>query len=249
VTTEAATGALATTDERLLAATLDLAALGTDVHPDPFVGAILAGADSDGDIVGRGYPGRFGGPHAEPLAIADAGARASGATLYCNLEPCGYDADEKRQPPCAGAVIEAGVSRVVVGQIDPHPRVRGEGLRQLRAAGIQVDLAPDPLPFWRTNPVFTTVMALERPLVHVVTSADLVAADSLLWHEDVVTCGSDPLRPDARSIVLHCRHPRDASLPAGWQVDFLDGRPTRAWEQALRASLEPLGSPYPATAT
>jgi diaminohydroxyphosphoribosylaminopyrimidine deaminase/5-amino-6-(5-phosphoribosylamino)uracil reductase len=104
------------------------------IEPDPYVGAIVVAAD--GAVVGRGCHARLGGPHAEPIALDEAGQRARGATLYCTLEPCCYDAPEKRQPPCTRAVIDADVTRVVIGAIDPHPRVNGSGVEALRAAGI-----------------------------------------------------------------------------------------------------------------
>ena len=101
-------------------------------HPNPAVGAVVVRA---GRVVGRGWHARAGEAHAEIVALRDAGARARGATLYCTLEPC---TTSGRTPPCVGAVISSGVRRVVVGTIDPHPRVRGRGLRALRAAGIEV---------------------------------------------------------------------------------------------------------------
>lgn len=114
-------------------------------------------------VVGRGYHVTLGGPHAEPVALADAGVRATGATLYCNLEPCGYDAPGKRHPPCTRAIIEARIGRVVVGQLDPHPRVRGTGLDRLREAGIEVAVAADPQLFWLVNADYCTRHTLGRP--------------------------------------------------------------------------------------
>ncbi len=162
---------LTTLDQRFLEETLRLArqAQGA-VEPDPLVGAIVVDPDTD-TIIGRGYHATHGGPHAEPLALVDAGARATGATLFCNLEPCGYDAPEKRHPPCTGAIIEAGIGRVVVGQIDPHPRVRGSGVASLREAGIDVAISADPRLFWFINADYTTRHALGRPFD---ASTDLV---------------------------------------------------------------------------
>jgi pyrimidine deaminase RibD-like protein len=226
---------LSAIDEQLLSQTLELATRDRGrAHPDPFVGSLIASADG-GDVVGRGSHSRYGGTHAEPLAIVEAGERVIGATLYCNLEPCSYEAQDKRQPPCTRAIISAGITRVVIGQIDPHPRVRGDGVRRLREAGIHVDLSPDPLPFWRTNPVFTTVMSLGRPFVHVLTRPDRDIDDALLHYEQVTSCGSvERLSTSARSILIRCADPRRVSLPAGWQVDFIDGRPTEQWGAALR---------------
>ncbi len=103
------------------------------VHPNPLCGAVVVAGDT---IVGEGYHGEFGGPHAEPLALDSAGGRALGATLYVTLEPCTHLG---KQPPCVPAIIEAGIQRVVAAVRDPNPSAKG-GAHALRAAGIQVDL-------------------------------------------------------------------------------------------------------------
>jgi diaminohydroxyphosphoribosylaminopyrimidine deaminase/5-amino-6-(5-phosphoribosylamino)uracil reductase len=102
--------------------------------PNPPVGAVVV---ARGEIVGRGYHRRAGLAHAEAEALQDAGRRARGATLYVTLEPCAH---RGRTPPCAAAIITAGVRRVVVGAADPNPSVRGNGAGQLRRAGITVDM-------------------------------------------------------------------------------------------------------------
>src|SRR6201985_2065819 len=89
--------------------------------PNPMVGAVLV---RDGEVVGRGYHTYAGLHHAEIIALAEAGDRARGATLYINLEPCSH---QGRTPPCAAALIRAGVARVVAAIADPNPRVAGEG--------------------------------------------------------------------------------------------------------------------------
>jgi diaminohydroxyphosphoribosylaminopyrimidine deaminase/5-amino-6-(5-phosphoribosylamino)uracil reductase len=99
-------------------------------QPNPVVGAVLV---RDGEIVGEGWHERKGGPHAEANALAAAGARAQGATLYVTLEPC---SSWGSTPPCAQAVVDAGVARVVIGTRDPNPDAAG-GLEQLRAAGVE----------------------------------------------------------------------------------------------------------------
>ncbi|WP_308387525.1 bifunctional diaminohydroxyphosphoribosylaminopyrimidine deaminase/5-amino-6-(5-phosphoribosylamino)uracil reductase RibD [Acidithiobacillus sp. AMEEHan] len=103
-------------------------------HPNPRVGAILV---RDGREIGRGAHRLAGGPHAEVLALREAGDAARGATLYVTLEPCSHHG---RTPPCSDALITAGVRRVVVGMVDPNPLVAGQGIARLRAAGIEVDV-------------------------------------------------------------------------------------------------------------
>lgn len=100
--------------------------------PNPAVGAVIV---KGGRVVGEGWTRPVGGPHAEVVALRQAGARARGATLYVTLEPCAHHG---RTPPCIDAVIAGGIARVVVGVGDPNPRVRGRGLRALRNAGIEV---------------------------------------------------------------------------------------------------------------
>lgn len=107
-------------------------------RPNPIVGAVLV---LDGEVVGEGWHERRGEPHAEVYALAQAGERARGATLYVTLEPCSHHG---LTPPCADALIAAGVSRVVAGQVDPSPRVSGAGVERLRAAGIEVEVSDDP---------------------------------------------------------------------------------------------------------
>jgi len=101
-------------------------------HPNPRVGCVLV---QNGEIVGDGFHQRAGKPHAEPIALSAAGDRAQGATAYVTLEPCSHYG---RTPPCADALIQAGISRVVVAMEDPNPKVAGSGLECLRQAGVQV---------------------------------------------------------------------------------------------------------------
>src|SRR5260370_42463154 len=109
---------------------LDLARRGKgQTSPNPAVGAVLV---RDGEVVGRGFHTYSGLQHAEILARHEAGARARGATLYINLEPCSH---QGRTGPCADALIAAGVSRVIAAMPDPNPQVAGAGVRKLRAAG------------------------------------------------------------------------------------------------------------------
>ncbi|MFP4058331.1 MAG: bifunctional diaminohydroxyphosphoribosylaminopyrimidine deaminase/5-amino-6-(5-phosphoribosylamino)uracil reductase RibD [Candidatus Brocadiia bacterium] len=104
------------------------------VEPNPLVGAVLV---RQGRIVGEGFHARYGGPHAEPLAIADAGEAARGATLYVTLEPCSH---QGKTPPCVDAVLAAGIRRVVAAMVDPYPPNRGRGMARLREAGVETEL-------------------------------------------------------------------------------------------------------------
>ena len=103
-----------------------------NVAPNPSVGCLIV---NDGSIVGRGWTQPGGRPHAEKQALGRAGSAASGATAYVTLEPCAHHG---QTPPCAQALIDAGITRVVIGTGDPDPRVRGGGVSMLRAAGLEV---------------------------------------------------------------------------------------------------------------
>lgn len=156
-------------DWSMMAVALDLAQreLG-DTWPNPSVGCVLA---KDGRIVGRGWTRSGGRPHAETEALQMAGPAAKGATAYVTLEPCSHHG---RTPPCADALIAAGVSRVVAAAIDPDPRVAGSGIARLKAAAIAVDeslLRPDAE---RINRGFFLRIKSSRPLfaLKVATSAD-----------------------------------------------------------------------------
>jgi len=128
------------------------------VEDHPVVGAVVAAAD--GAVVGEGWYEYARVDHAEPVALAQAGDRARGATLYVTLEPCNH---RGRTPPCAQAVIDAGIARVVVGARDPNPKAAG-GIEALRAAGVEVELLDD----WRAhvqNEAWRTWVAFARPFV------------------------------------------------------------------------------------
>ncbi len=118
---------------------LQLAAQGLGrTRPNPVVGAVVVRDDS---IVAEGWHQQAGQPHAEAVALQQAGSKAIGSTLYVNLEPCCHHG---RTPPCAPAVVEAKVDRVVIGMLDPDPRVAGKGAESLRQAGLTVEMAdPD----------------------------------------------------------------------------------------------------------
>ena len=149
--------------DHLLQRTLGLASRGAGLtDPNPLVGAVLV--DSDGKQF-QGFHSYYTGPHAEAVVLAQAGDKARGAVLYCSLEPCCHSGQGKHQPPCSRAIIAAGVARVVIGQLDPNPRVRGGGVAELRRAGISVTVVDDPRDFMRLNPAFNTRHLLDRPYV------------------------------------------------------------------------------------
>jgi diaminohydroxyphosphoribosylaminopyrimidine deaminase / 5-amino-6-(5-phosphoribosylamino)uracil reductase len=103
------------------------------VEPNPMVGCVIV---RNGEIIGEGFHRQFGGPHAEPNALAACTESPAGATAYVNLEPCCHQ--NKKTPPCVPALIAAKISRVVIGCLDPNPSVAGQGAAQLRSAGISV---------------------------------------------------------------------------------------------------------------
>jgi len=120
-------------DRRYLAAAIRLGMSAQGLtFPNPSVGAILV---KDGKLIGRGRTARGGRPHAETIALQNAGAKAKDATLFVSLEPCVHHG---RTPPCTDAIIAAGVKRVVAGMRDPDPRVSGRGIASLRQAGLDV---------------------------------------------------------------------------------------------------------------
>jgi diaminohydroxyphosphoribosylaminopyrimidine deaminase/5-amino-6-(5-phosphoribosylamino)uracil reductase len=129
------------------------------VGDHPLVGAVVVAPD--GEVVGEGWYEYDRVDHAETVAVAQAGDLARGATLYVTLEPCSHHG---RTPPCADAVVEAGVARAVVGARDPNPVVDGRGLARLREAGVEVELL-DSFEARRQNEAWRTWKALGRPFV------------------------------------------------------------------------------------
>ena len=120
-------------DSRFMALALALGrrALGR-AWPNPAVGCVIV---KDGRIVGRGWTQTGGRPHAETVALAQAGEQARGATVYVTLEPCAH---QGVTPPCADALVAAGIARVVGAVLDPDPRVKGAGFARLESAGVRV---------------------------------------------------------------------------------------------------------------
>ena len=147
---------------------LELAARGLfTTAPNPRVGCVVV---RDGEVVGEGWHRRAGEPHAEVHAVRAAGARARGATVYVSLEPCSHDG---RTPPCAEAVVAAGVRRVVAAAEDPNPRVSGGGLARLRAAGIETACGLLDQEARELNIGFVSRHTRGRPWLRVKTAASL----------------------------------------------------------------------------
>jgi diaminohydroxyphosphoribosylaminopyrimidine deaminase / 5-amino-6-(5-phosphoribosylamino)uracil reductase len=214
-------------------------------HPNPVVGAVVV---RDDQVVGEGWHERKGGPHAEVVALRAAGEQARGATLYVTLEPC---RSFGTTPPCTRAVLEAGVARVVAGALDPNPEAGG-GLDELRATGVEVELADG----WlgeaarRQNEAWRTWIAQRRPFVTYKAATTLdgrVTVPGSRWvsgeegrrrvHElraaaDAVAVGmgtvrADDPRLDARGVDV-VRQPRrlafgSGPLPGASELELLSG--------------------------
>ncbi len=153
-------------DERWMRRCLDLAARGAGrVSPNPMVGAVLV--DAGGTLLGEGWHAAYGGPHAEPHAVAEAeqhhGPKAlREAALYVNLEPCNHHG---KTPPCVDLILEKGIPRVVAGMVDPFAEVAGRGLARLRERGVAVELGVLEKECRRFNEAFVHHVQTRRPLV------------------------------------------------------------------------------------
>ncbi|MBN6712333.1 bifunctional diaminohydroxyphosphoribosylaminopyrimidine deaminase/5-amino-6-(5-phosphoribosylamino)uracil reductase RibD, partial [Haemophilus haemoglobinophilus] len=147
-------------DEYFMQIALDLAVEGIfTTTPNPAVGCVLV---KNGEIVGRGFHLKAGQPHAEVMALRDAGDKAKGTTAYVTLEPCSHFG---RTPPCAQGLIDAGISKVIAAMTDPNPQVAGKGLAMLQAAGIEsaVGLLAEKAEL--LNKGFLTRMRTQKPFV------------------------------------------------------------------------------------
>jgi diaminohydroxyphosphoribosylaminopyrimidine deaminase / 5-amino-6-(5-phosphoribosylamino)uracil reductase len=224
----------------MLERALELAERGRGTtHPNPVVGAVVV---RDGAVVGEGWHERKGGPHAEVVALRAAGEAARGATMYVTLEPCDHHGS---QPPCVEAIIDAGITRVVLGAKDPTR----DGITRLRDAGVDVEL----LDLWEArvqNEAWLTWARLGRPFVTykaAVTVDGRMTAPGERWvsgdesrrlvHElraasDAVAVGmgtvrADNPRLDARGVEVR-RQPRrlafgQGPLPDGSELELLSG--------------------------
>ncbi|MBE9157137.1 bifunctional diaminohydroxyphosphoribosylaminopyrimidine deaminase/5-amino-6-(5-phosphoribosylamino)uracil reductase RibD [Nodosilinea sp. LEGE 06152] len=183
--------------------------------PNPMVGCVVL---KDGIVVGEGFHPGAGQPHAEVFALTQAGDRARGATLYVNLEPCNHTG---RTPPCTDAVIRAGLSRVVVGMVDPDPRVSGSGIDRLRQAGVEVEVGVEEAACQRLNEAFVQRVTHQRPLgllKYAMTLDGKIAATG--GHSAWVT------GPTARAAVHQLRATCDAVVVGGNTVRRDDPRLT-----------------------
>ncbi|MEW6409451.1 MAG: bifunctional diaminohydroxyphosphoribosylaminopyrimidine deaminase/5-amino-6-(5-phosphoribosylamino)uracil reductase RibD [Nitrospirota bacterium] len=148
-------------DEYFMRLALRLAEKGKGkTNPNPLVGAVVV---KNGRVCGRGYHKKAGMPHAEKVAIEDAGSDAKGATLYVNLEPCCHH--EKKTPPCTSLIANSGITRVVIGCIDPNPYVSGRGIKELDDAGIEVTTGILEEESKRLNEVFFKYITTKKPFV------------------------------------------------------------------------------------
>lgn len=161
-------------DRAYMRRALDLARRGWgQTAPNPMVGAVVV---RDGHVVGEGFHARYGGEHAEVVALRAAGDRARGATLYVTLEPCAHHG---KTPPCSDAVIAAGLTRVVVAAIDPNPEATG-GVARLSTAGIRVDVGIEEDAARELNAAFFHAYSSDRPwiVLKLATSLDGAIADA-----------------------------------------------------------------------
>ncbi len=207
--------------------------------PNPHVGCLIV---ADGEVVGRGWTQPGGRPHAEKVALDQAGAKARGATLFVTLEPCAHQSP--RGPDCAGLLAEGGVARVVAALEDPDPRTKGGGFERLRAAGIAVEVGAGARQAERSLAGFLARHRLGRPFVTLKLAMSLdgkialpsgesrwITGEDARRHvhlerarSDMILVGrgtylSDQPRLDVRLPGLEERSPRKALLTRGEAVD------------------------------
>ena len=193
-------------------------------EPNPRVGCVLV---ADGRIVGEGWHVRAGEGHAEVNALAQAGDLARGATAYVTLEPCSHFG---RTPPCADALVKAGVSRVVAAMQDPNPQVAGNGLNRLREAGIEVDCGLLEAQAQALNPGFIKRMQQGLPWVRVKLAMSLDGRTAMASGESKWITG-----PAARADVQRLRA-RSGAVVSGADSVLLD-------DSALTVRASELGLP------
>lgn len=205
-------------DQKYMNRALDLAELAKGrTSPNPLVGCVIVKND---EIIGEGYHQKAGTPHAEVHALQAAGAEAFGATAYVTLEPCAHFG---RTPPCANALVEAGVSRVVVAMLDPNPLVAGKGIQILKENGIQVEVGLEEERAKELNKFFLKSIEIGLPYVlyksamtldgkiatesgdskWITNDSSRVHAHHLRNEFDVILVGSETVQQD--NPLLNCR--------------------------------------------
>lgn len=219
-----------------MARALELARKGVySTHPNPRVGCVIV---RDGVVVGEGWHVRAGEPHAEVHALRHAGEKALGATAYVTLEPCSHHG---RTPPCADALLEAGVSRVVAAMQDPNPDVGGRGLLRLMNAGVNVQSGVLQSEARAINKGFLKRMEHGLPYVRVKMAMSLDGRTSMASGESKWITG-----PDARSAVQRLRAQSSVVLTGADTVLSDDARLTvRPDELGLSAELTALAMTRP----
>jgi diaminohydroxyphosphoribosylaminopyrimidine deaminase/5-amino-6-(5-phosphoribosylamino)uracil reductase len=206
----------------------ELAARGRfSTSPNPRVGAVLV--DAAGAVVGEGFHERAGDPHAEAVALAAAGARARGATMLINLEPCSHFG---RTPPCTEALLAAGVSRVVCSIEDPDPRTAGRGIRRLREHGVDVLVGSFADEAETLNEAFLKSIRDRRPFVHLKWAASMDGRIATRTGDSKWITG-EPAREDALLLREEC----DAILVGAGTVLMDDPLLTR--RLALSSAITP----------
>ncbi|CFX77629.1 Riboflavin biosynthesis protein RibD [Syntrophomonas zehnderi OL-4] len=193
---------MSASDQHYMQIALELAsqALGR-TSPNPVVGAVIV---KDGEVVGAGYHLKAGTPHAEIHALNQAGVKASGATVYVTLEPCSHYG---RTPPCADALVKAGVRRVVIATLDPNPQVAGQGRQKLLKAGIIVDTGIMEKEARQLNEAYIKYIQTRIPFVALKTAMTLDGK--------IAAAGGDSkwiTAEDARNHVHRLRNIHDAIL-------------------------------------
>lgn len=180
------------TDHEMMARALRLAERGAyTTKPNPMVGCVLV---KDGEVIGEGWHQRAGGPHAEVLALEAAGKSSKGATAYVTLEPCPHTG---KTGPCADALIQAGVARVVGALRDPHPHVDGGGFQRLREAGIEVQSGLMETQARTLNRGFLSRIERGRPWVRVKLASSLDGRSALASGDSKWISG-EPSRADVQ---------------------------------------------------
>ncbi len=182
-------------------------------HPNPPVGAVIV---KDGQVIATGYHPKAGELHAEAKALKVAGEHAKGSTLYVTLEPCNHFG---RTPPCAQAIIQAGVKKVIFGASDPNPKVEGGGAQALKAAGIEVEQVGDPQELaWAQSLIqpFATHAITGRPYVLVKIACSLDGKIAFQTGEATQITG-----PETKRFVHELRESFDA-VGVGARTDQID---------------------------